>query len=137
MGIYGTTIPNNATGRVCVECKLLHTAQIKDHATFDTTVRLVRQFLIDHVEDIWIRTHWDPIFQYSRVPCRTLLATIQNIATGRQATDRISLLNEMQTYFAKASGLPQYINMLQDLQKTPSTSIPMTPSPTQQSWGWR
>ena len=64
-----------------------------------------------------MRTHRDPTFQYARVPPRALIFTLRGIATGRQATDRIGLLKEMQTYFENVTSLPQYINMLEDLQK--------------------
>ena len=117
VGNYDTTIPANATSRERAERESIHIARVKDRASFDTTLRLVRQFILDHVEEVWYRTHWIAIFAYSRVPPRALLATIRNIATGRQATDNISLLNKMQTFFHTAEGLPQYINMLEDLQK--------------------
>ena len=69
------------------------------------------------MEEVCIRTHRDPVFQYARDPCRAILQTLRSIATGRQSTDRIALLNEMQTLCKRAEGLPQYINMLEDLQK--------------------
>ncbi len=117
VGIYDVTIPGNANGRQRAEREAIHNACRTDRATFDAAVRCVRQFIIDHVEDDWIRTHRYPVFLYAHTPCRALLQTLLNIATGRQATDHIALLNEMQTFFKKASGLPQYIIMLEDLQK--------------------
>ena len=59
----------------------------------------------------------DPTFLYLGVLCSLLLGMLRASATESQATDRIRLLNKMQIYFKKASGLPQYINMLVDLQK--------------------
>ena len=101
VGKYNTTIPNGVTSRQRAEHESIHTARIKDRAMFDTTICLVRQFILDHVEEVWYRTHWVAIFAYSRAPSRALLATIRNIATGCQATDHISLLNKMQPLFTQ------------------------------------
>ena len=51
VGIYDTTIPPNANGRQRAKREAIHNARRTDRATFDTAVRCVRQFIIDHIED--------------------------------------------------------------------------------------
>ena len=117
VGIYDTTIADEAQGAKKKKAEAEHEAKRIDRASYDAAVRGGRKFVLDKVEDTWVRTLRQPTFVYSRVSIRDLLNVLTKNAPGTRAPDRIDLINKMQGYFAKAPGIPEYINMLEDAQK--------------------
>ena len=95
VGVLDLAAMAGATPAEIETAKALHAARVSDRTTFDAAVRGMRNFIINHVEEDWICTHRDPTFLYSRVAPRALINTLRGIATGRQETDRIALLNEI------------------------------------------
>lgn len=117
VGVYDKSLADGTVGVAKSRAEATHEAKRTDRATFDAAVRGARKFIIDKVEDTWIRTLRDATFAYSRVPCRRLLAALETNAPGTHAPDRIKLINSMQEFYDKAAGIPEYINMLEDAQK--------------------
>ena len=95
VGVLDLAAMAGATPAEIETAKALHAARVSDRTTFNAAVRGMCSFIIDHVKEDWIRTHRDPTFLYSRVAPRALITTLRGIATGRQETDRIALLNKM------------------------------------------
>ena len=55
---------------------------------------------------------------YTKVHAKDLLYHLQSLFLGTHAMDALSLQIDMRKYHLQADGIPEYINMLEDAQRT-------------------
>jgi hypothetical protein len=80
--------------------------------------RETRKFILAKVEDTWVRELKDAATFYTKVQAIDLLQHLQSTCLGTHAIDALSLQIEMREFHKTADGIPEYINMLEDAQRT-------------------
>ena len=96
----------------------MHKARIADHNVYVAAERITRQFILKAAKDMWARELRDPDNFYKMVKATDLLTHLQSICGVLHALDVLALQNEIQRFHIKAEGIPEYINTLEDSQKT-------------------
>lgn len=115
--IYDSAIPEDAKAVVRARMEAEHKAKRQDHVTCETAEREAREFVLNVVEDTWVRELKDDSTFYAKVRAKKVLQHLQGTCTGLHALDVLALQNEMQQYHLEAEGIPEYINLLEDAQK--------------------
>ena len=116
-GAYDPDIDDNATAVVRARLEAAHKAKRADRATFETTRRETKQFVLAVDADTWVRKLWDTDSLYTEVCPEDLFEKLQAGCTGRNALNLLLLHNEMQRYHLEVEGIPKYINMFEDVQR--------------------
>ena len=119
-GAYDPLIPADATNLVRAKGEALWTAAGADEVSYSTAERCTRTFILSKVEDTWMRElcHARTFYFYTKVHAITLLDHLSRSCLGTHAIDAPSLQVEMRRYHNSAKGIPEYINMLEDAQRT-------------------
>jgi regulator of replication initiation timing len=115
--IYDKSIADDAKAVVRARMEAEHRAKRADYTTCETAEREAREFILNVVEDTWVRELKDETTFYAKVRPKTILDHLQSTCTGLHALDVLALQNDMQQYHVQAEGIPEYINMLEDAQK--------------------
>ena len=94
-----------------------NTAKFSDFHLHAVAEHSCHNFIIAGGEDTWIRRlkHADTF--YVVVLAKTLLNHLEKYYGGLHALDVINLKIGMRSYYGKAVGISEYINMLEDTQK--------------------
>ena len=103
--IYDVDIPIDTSNAVRVRREAAHTSKKKDYRLFAAVERESRKFVLDIVEDTWVRELRAPDLFYTAVNPRALLSHLQAMCVGLHATDVLNLHNEMQTYHEDMEGI--------------------------------
>lgn len=127
LGTYDNSIANDANNVTRAKAEAKHRAKLADRTTYVAAERETRKFIISKVEDTWIRELKDAETFYTEVLAVDILAHLQGSCLGKHETDAVSLLVNMQTYHVHAEGVPEYINMLEDAQRTALCINPQNP----------
>ena len=69
------------------------------------------------VADTWVRKLRDSESLYTKVALKDIFSHLQLGCTSQHALDLLALHNEMQRYHLEVKGIPEYINMLEDVQR--------------------
>ena len=118
MGVYDTSIAADANNRVRVKAETKWKAKLADFDTYEIAERKVRKFILAIIEDTWVRELKDARTFYNKVTALQLLNHLQASCLGTHSIDALSLQIEMRDFHNKAVGVPEYINMLEDAQRT-------------------
>eukprot|EP00957_Ditylum_brightwellii_P000273 21416-Ditylum_brightwellii.AAC.1 len=100
------------------EAKATHKVKVKDWKIFDCMQRKVRAFVIVNVEDTCVCEHHNPITAYSYVLPRKLMDHRWDLCTGLHSLDVLVLCDSMRTMHKNTEGILEYINVLEDAQKS-------------------
>ena len=90
---------------------------LEDYALYNTVVRGASAFILGVVDPVWYQDLRHPTTFYTAVLPATLFDRLKDRCTGLHAIDAINLPFIIQGYYADASSMPVYINMLEDSQK--------------------
>jgi hypothetical protein len=115
--LYDATIADDATTGVRVRAESAHQAKLDDYTSFKAAERGVAKFLREVVNEVWYNNLKDTNTFYSKATAREIIAFLDANSGGLHAIDMISLRTNMHNYYTQAGGIPQYINMLEDVQK--------------------
>jgi hypothetical protein len=115
--LYDATIADNATTVVCVRVESAHQAKLDDYASFEAAECSAAKFLCEVVDEVWYNDLKDADTFYTKVTAREIIAFLDANSRGLRAMDMISLCTNMHNYYTQVDGIPQYINMLEDVQK--------------------
>jgi hypothetical protein len=115
--LYNATIADDATNVVCIRAESAHQAKLDDYASFEAAERGVAKFLRKVVDEVWYNNLNDANTFYTKVTAREIIVFLNANSGGLQAINMISLRTNMHNYYTQADGIPQYINMLEDVQK--------------------
>ena len=114
---YDESIDDKATNKVVRQKEAIWKAKIADYQLYAVAKREARHFLLDVVEDTWVRELRELRTYYTKVTALQILVHMLASCSGGHAIDALSLQIEMREYHTKAHGIPEYINMLEDAQK--------------------
>lgn len=120
-------IPNDATPVVRARREAEHAVLIRDYASYEAAERATAKFIRDAVDDLWYRDLKHPRSFYTNVTAKQLIDHLDANCGGLHPSELVTLPTEMMTYYAKAEGIPEYINMLEDAQrKLARARLPMS-----------
>jgi hypothetical protein len=115
--LYDVTIADNATTVVCIRADSAHQAKLDNYASFEAAKHDAAKFLCKVVNEVWYNNLKDADTFYTKVTAREIIAFLDANSRGLHAINMISLRTNMHNYYTQADGIPQYINMLEDVQK--------------------
>ena len=79
-------------------------------------------FILRVVEDTWVLVLRDADKLYTDVEPWALITHLRHYATGRNAFNLLTLMDQMRQYHLEHEGIPEYINALEDAQKMAALS---------------
>ena len=127
MPTYDPSIASDATNAMFVKAKREWTATADRQRLICATERLGHIFLTTVVEDTWLLPLKSPTTFYNKVLLQDMLQHLSASTAGLEATDIVSLLIEMQSWWEEDPCVPKYINKLEDAQKKAlRASLPIT-----------
>jgi hypothetical protein len=115
--LYDATITDDATTVIPVHAESAHQDKLNDYASFEAAKHGAAKFLHEVVNEVWYNNLKDANTFYTKVMAREIIAFLDANSGGLHAIDMISLHTNMHNYYTQADGIPQYINMLEDVQK--------------------
>ncbi len=115
--LYDTTIDNNATTVVRIRAKAAHKSCLADYAAYEAAKRGVAKFLCDVIDMVWYKHLKNAKTFYTKVKALEIMALLDANSGGLHAVNMILLCTNMHQYFVQADGIPQYIIMMEDVQK--------------------
>jgi hypothetical protein len=118
IAIYDTAISDNATNVVRAKAKAIWRAKLSDKETYVVAEHEIHKFILAKVKDTWVRELKDATTFYTKVLAINLLQHLQSTCLGTHTIDALSLQIEMREFHKAADGIPEYINMLEDAQRT-------------------
>jgi hypothetical protein len=118
--LYDATIADDATTVICIRAESAHQAKLNDYASFEAAERGAAEFLCKVVDELCYNDLKDADTFYTKVTARKIIAFIDANSGVLHAIDMISLCTNMHNYYTQVDGIPQYINMLEDVQKKAS-----------------
>ena len=117
VGAYDKNINDDATAVVRARSEAAHKAKRVDRATYEMARRETTRFVLAVVADTWVRELQDSDSLYTKVSLKDISSHLQAGCTSRNALDLLVMHNEMQLYHLEVEGIPEYINMLEDVQR--------------------
>jgi hypothetical protein len=115
--LYDATIADYTTTVICIHAESAHQAKLDDYASFKAAKHSAAKFLCKVVDEVWYNNLKDANTFYTKVTACEIIAFIDANSGGLHAIDMITLHTNMHNYYTQADGIPQYINMLEDVQK--------------------
>jgi hypothetical protein len=116
MPAYDPTIAADATDAVRVKAEREWTAKA-DRQRLIRAAEHGRTFLTTIVEDTWLLSLKSPTTFYNKVTLQDMLQHLATSTAGLEATDIVTLLVDMQSWWEEDPRVPEYINKLEDAQK--------------------
>jgi hypothetical protein len=116
--LYDKNIADDATTVVCVCVESAHCARLDDFASYEAAKRSAAKFLCKVVDEVWYNNLKDADTFYTNVLALEIMAFLDANSGGLHAIDMITLCTNMHGYYTQADGIPQYIIMLEEAQKT-------------------
>jgi hypothetical protein len=89
----------------------------RNYTNYKATKRGIAKFLHDVVDNIWYNNLEDAKTLYTKVTTLEIMVHLDANSRGLHATDMISLCSNMTQYYLQADGIPQFIVMMEDVQK--------------------
>jgi hypothetical protein len=117
MPAYDPTIAADATDAVRVKAEREWTAKADRQRLIRAAERHGRTFLTTIVEDTWLLSLKSPTTFYNKVTLQDMLQHLATSTAGLEATDIVTLLVDMQSWWEEDPRVPEYINKLKDAQK--------------------
>ena len=116
-GAYDTSIPDDAKSVIRARAEAIHKARIQDYLIYDAALRATHRFILNVIDDTYVRTLKHATTYYTKVHPRTILKHLRTTCGGLHPIDAVSLINDMNHYYEATTGIPEYINKLEDAQK--------------------
>ena len=88
-----------------------------NRATYKIAQQETAQLILAVVDNTWVRELRNTKTLYTNIAPKVLLSNLQAGCTGRHALNLLALHNKMQRYHLEVEGIPEYINMLEDVKK--------------------
>jgi len=115
--LYDKNIADNATTVVRVRAEAAHKACLDDYASYEAAKRGITKFLRDVVDEIWYNDFKDANTFSTKVMAIDIMALLDANSGELHAVDMISLCTNMMQYYVQADGIPQFIVMMENVQK--------------------
>jgi hypothetical protein len=103
----------------CHPCctKATHKSRLDNYASYEAAKPGLAEFLQDVVDEIWYDNLKDAKTFYTKVTALEIMAHLDTNSEELHAIDMISLHSNMTQYYVKVDGTPQFIVMMEDVQK--------------------
>ena len=102
-------------------------AGLVDFSIYQAGIRETSAFILSVVDKVFYKELKDSITFYTDILPSTLLNHLELNCLGLHAIDAVDLPIVIQGYYAEASSIPVYINMLEEVQhKSKSTPLPLS-----------
>jgi len=118
LGAYDNTLDADVKNVERARAEAKWNARKDDWGLYEVAKKCARRFIISKVEDTWIRELKDARHFYTRVTAKELLDHLQASCLGTHAIDALGLQIAMKEFHHQAEGIPEYINLLEDAQRT-------------------
>jgi hypothetical protein len=115
--LFNATIDDDAMTVVCVRAEAAHKSCLADYATYEAAKCRVAKFLRNVIDKVWYKDLKDAKTFYTMVTALEIMALLDANSEGLHAVDMILLCTNMHQYYLQADGIPQYIKMMEDVQK--------------------
>jgi hypothetical protein len=115
--LYDDNINNDATTVVRICSEAAHKSHLDDYASYEAAERGVAKFLRDVLNKLWYNNLEDAKFFYTKVTAIDIMALLDSNSGELHAVNMITLRTNMIQYYVQAEGNPQYIVMMEDVQK--------------------
>jgi hypothetical protein len=115
--LYDKTIADNAMKVIPICTEAAHKSQLDDYASYKVTKQGLSKFLHNFVDDIWYNNIKNTNIFYTKVMSINIMALLNANSGGLHALDMILLHTYMMQYCMQADGIPQFIIMMEDVQK--------------------
>ena len=115
---YDNTLAESANNVVRSKAEATWKSAITDERLYDVAKRETRRFILAKVEDTWVRELKNARTYYTKVNAKELLDHLQSSCLGTHAINALSLQLSMRKYHEQSDDIPNYINMLEDSQRT-------------------
>lgn len=120
-------LADDATTVVRERSKAEHEILVRDYASFEAAERAVAKFLREAVDEIWYKDLKHPRSYYVTITATQLMEHLNTNCAGMHPSELVTLPTSMQSFYAEAEGIPEFINMLEDSQrKLARANLPMT-----------
>jgi hypothetical protein len=115
--VYGPDIAEGASRVERTRAEASWATRIQDYEAYEAADAGVKAFIKAVVEDTWIRDLHDPETFYSNVTSLALLNHLRGRSDGLHALDMVSLTIQMSQYYEGTPIIPEYIQLLEDVQR--------------------
>lgn len=115
---YDPELPDDATPAVRARREAAWSVVVNDFELYEAAVKGARKVITENVAETWYRELRHRYTHYHNVSVRDLLDHLQGAAIGLHEYDIYQLEQDMATYFEQAEDIAQYINMLEDAQRS-------------------
>jgi hypothetical protein len=120
-------IANNATPVVRARSKAEHAVLIRDYALFEAAEWATAKFIRDAVDKLWYCDLRHQCSFYTSVTAKQLIEHLDANCGGLHPSKLVNLPTEMMSYYDKADGIPEYIDLLKEAQcKLARANLPMS-----------
>ena len=120
-------IANDATPVVRARAEAEHAVLVRDYASFEAAERAMAKFIRDAVDELWYRDLRHQRSFYTNVTVKQLIEHLDANCGGLHPSELVNLPTEMMTYYDKADGIPEYIDLLEEGQrKLARANLPMS-----------
>jgi hypothetical protein len=109
-------IADDASPVIRVHSKAKHARLVQDYKSFDAAERAVSKFIRDAIKEVWYKDLKDVRSFYTHVTAKELIDHLDDNCGGLHSSEVVHLQSEMMSYYAKADGIPEYIDMLEEAQ---------------------
>jgi hypothetical protein len=117
LSLYNKTIADNATTVVCICAEATHKSQLDDYASYEAAKQGVSKFLRNVVDEIYYNDLKNANTFYTKNMAINIIALLNANSRGLHALDIILLQTDMMQYYVQADSIPQFIVMMEDVQK--------------------
>ena len=114
---YDHNIDNDAMAVVRARLEAANKAKRADRAYYETARRETTQFVLAVIADTWVCELRDRNSLYTKVGQKELFSQLQAGCTGQYTLDLLVMHNKIQRYQLEVEGIPEYINMLDNVQR--------------------
>jgi hypothetical protein len=115
--LYDRNIADDATTVIRVCAKATHKSCLNNYASYKAAKRDVANFLREIVDKIWYNDLKDAKTFYTKVVALEIMAHLDANSGGLHAINMISLHSTMTQYYVQVDGIPQFIVVMEDVQK--------------------
>ena len=120
-------IANDATPVERARAEAEHAVLVRDYASFEAAERATAKFIRDAVDELWYRDLRHQHSFYTNVTAKQLIEHLDANCGGLHPSELVNLPTEMMTYYDKADGIPEYIDLLEEgQQKLARANLPMS-----------
>eukprot|EP00804_Cyclotella_cryptica_P019076 CCRYP_014477-RA/>CCRYP_014477-RA protein AED:0.46 eAED:0.46 QI:0/-1/0/1/-1/1/1/0/220 len=120
-------IDDAATAVVRARQEAEHAILVRDFASYEAAERATAKFICDAIDEIWYRDLRHDRSFYTHIMAKQILWHLDDNCGGLHPSELVNLPTDMLGFYTTADGIPEYINMLEAVQrKLARVNLPMS-----------